>query len=131
MKLVNVFLDVEADDELLGRIVIELRADLVPKTSEIFVPCVQVKRALGSRAVRFTGSSRTSCFRAAILPIITGRVAGRSTAANLTMRISRSATRNRGLCQWQMRALTRMARNSLSPRPKLPGLTASMWSLEQ
>jgi peptidyl-prolyl isomerase F (cyclophilin D) len=36
MKRVNVFLDVEADDELLGRIVIELRTDIVPKTTENF-----------------------------------------------------------------------------------------------
>ena len=36
MKHVNVFLDVEADDESLGRIVIELRTDIVPKTSENF-----------------------------------------------------------------------------------------------
>ena len=36
MKKVNVFLDIEADDESLGRIVIELRPDIVPKTSENF-----------------------------------------------------------------------------------------------
>jgi Peptidyl-prolyl cis-trans isomerase (rotamase) - cyclophilin family len=36
MERVNVFLDVEADDESLGRIVIELRMDIVPKTSENF-----------------------------------------------------------------------------------------------
>jgi len=36
MKHVNVFLDVEADDELLGQITIELRPDIVPKTSENF-----------------------------------------------------------------------------------------------
>ena len=36
MERVNVFLDVEADDESLGQIVIELRTDIVPKTSENF-----------------------------------------------------------------------------------------------
>jgi len=52
MKCVNVFLDVEADDELLGRIVIELRTDIVPKTSESF-------RALctGEKGFGFKGST--------------------------------------------------------------------------
>lgn len=36
MEKVNVFLDVEADNESLGRIVIELRTDIVPKTTENF-----------------------------------------------------------------------------------------------
>ncbi len=36
MKLVNVFFDVETDGEVLGRIVIELRPDIVPKTAENF-----------------------------------------------------------------------------------------------
>ncbi len=52
MKRVNVFLDVEADDELLGRILIELRTDIVPKTSENF-------RALctGEKGFGFEGST--------------------------------------------------------------------------
>ncbi|MFH1350462.1 MAG: peptidylprolyl isomerase [Pseudomonadota bacterium] len=52
MKRVNVFLDVEADDEFLGRIVIELRPDIVPKTSENF-------RALctGEKGFGFKGST--------------------------------------------------------------------------
>ena len=52
MERVNVFLDVEADDELLGRIVIELRTDIVPKTSENF-------RALctGEKDFGFKGST--------------------------------------------------------------------------
>ena len=36
MEPVNVFLDVETDGESLGRIVIELRADVTPKTAENF-----------------------------------------------------------------------------------------------
>ncbi len=36
MEPVNIFLDVEADGETLGRIVIELRPDIVPKTAENF-----------------------------------------------------------------------------------------------
>ena len=36
MEPVNVFLDVETDGEALGRIVIELRPDIVPKTAENF-----------------------------------------------------------------------------------------------
>ena len=36
MEPVNVFLDVETDGETLGRIVIELHPDVVPKTAENF-----------------------------------------------------------------------------------------------
>lgn len=36
MEPVNVFLGVEADDESLGRIAIELRPDIVPKAAENF-----------------------------------------------------------------------------------------------
>jgi len=52
MKRVNIFLDVEADDESLGRIVIELQTDIVPKTSENF-------RALctGEKGFGFKGST--------------------------------------------------------------------------
>ena len=52
MENANVFLDVEADDESLGRIVIELHTDIVPKTSENF-------RALctGEKGIGFKGST--------------------------------------------------------------------------
>lgn len=36
MEPINVFFDVETDGEPLGRIVLELRADVVPKTAENF-----------------------------------------------------------------------------------------------
>ena len=53
MKLVNVFLDVEADDELLGRIVIELRSDLVPKTSENFRALCTSEKGFGFKGSTF------------------------------------------------------------------------------
>ena len=51
MKTVDVFLDVETDDESLGRIVIELSTDIAPQTSENF-------RALctGEKGFGFKGS---------------------------------------------------------------------------
>ena len=52
MEKVSVFLDVEVDDELLGRIVIELCTEIVPKTAENF-------RALctGEKGFGFKGST--------------------------------------------------------------------------
>lgn len=52
MERVSVFLDVETDEESLGRIVIELRPDIVPKTSENFrVLCT------GEKGFGFKGST--------------------------------------------------------------------------
>jgi peptidyl-prolyl isomerase F (cyclophilin D) len=52
MELVNVFFDVESEGESLGRIVIELRTDIAPKTAENF-------RALctGEKDFGYKGSS--------------------------------------------------------------------------
>jgi peptidyl-prolyl isomerase F (cyclophilin D) len=53
MKRINIFLDVEAEDESLGRIVIELRTDIVPKTSENFRALCTGERGFGFKGSRF------------------------------------------------------------------------------
>lgn len=53
MKRVNIFLDVEADDELLGRIVIELCTDVVPKTTENFRALCTGEKGFGFKGSRF------------------------------------------------------------------------------
>ena len=53
MESVNVFLDVEADDELLGRIVIELCTDVVPKTTENFRALCTGEKGFGFKGSRF------------------------------------------------------------------------------
>lgn len=53
MKRVNIFLDVEADDELLGRIVIELCTDIVPKTTENFRALCTGEKGFGFKGSRF------------------------------------------------------------------------------
>ena len=57
MEPVNVFLDIETDGEALGRIVIELHADVVPITVENFRALyVQEKRGTDTRTAHSTGS---------------------------------------------------------------------------
>ena len=53
MERVNVFLDVEADGELLGRIVIELRTDIVPKTAENFRALCTGEKGFGYKGSTF------------------------------------------------------------------------------
>ena len=53
MKRVSVFLDVETDDEKLGRIVIELRTDIVPKTSENFRALCTGEKGFGFKESTF------------------------------------------------------------------------------
>ncbi|RJP56565.1 MAG: peptidylprolyl isomerase [Deltaproteobacteria bacterium] len=53
MKRVNIFLDVEADDELLGRIVIELCTDVVPKTTENFRALCTGEKGFGFKGSKF------------------------------------------------------------------------------
>ena len=53
MKRVNIFLHVEADDELLGRIVIELCTDIVPKTTKNFRALCTGEKGFGFKGSRF------------------------------------------------------------------------------
>lgn len=52
-KLPRVFLEVSADGKSLGKIVIELRSDVVPKTAENFRRCAPAKRGSVTRGARF------------------------------------------------------------------------------
>ncbi len=53
MELVNVFLDVETEGESLGRIVIELRTDIVPKTAENFRALCTGEKGYGYKGSTF------------------------------------------------------------------------------
>lgn len=53
MKNKSVFLDVEANNESLGRIVIELRADIAPKTAENFRALCTGEKGFGYKGSTF------------------------------------------------------------------------------
>ncbi|HTN03046.1 MAG TPA: peptidylprolyl isomerase [Planctomycetaceae bacterium] len=52
-KLPRVFLEVSADDKLLGKIVIELRSDVVPKTAENFRALCTGEKGFGYKGSPF------------------------------------------------------------------------------
>ena len=53
MEPVNVFLDVETDGEVLGRIEIELRTDITPKTAENFRALCTGEKGFGYKESTF------------------------------------------------------------------------------
>merc|ERR1719367_2007486 len=56
-----------ANGEKLGRIVMELRSDVVPKQQRIFVLCVQVKRVSVSKTQDFIVLFLNLCVKVVIL----------------------------------------------------------------
>ena len=87
-KLPKVYLDITADGKKLGRIVIELRSDVVPKTAENFRLCARAKKDSDIRVVLSIVSFPTSCAKEAISPTATEPAANRFMEKNLPMRIS-------------------------------------------
>ncbi|KAE8285460.1 Peptidyl-prolyl cis-trans isomerase 3 [Larimichthys crocea] len=66
----RVFFDMTVDGASAGRIVMELRADVVPKTAgrEFSALCAPARKVSGTRAPRFTVSSLNSCARVETSP---------------------------------------------------------------
>ena len=123
----------------LGKIVILLRKDVVPKTAENFLQlCTHKKgfwkknfryfykiflfKVLGTRVAFFTALFLVLCVRVATLPNTTARAANRFMAKNLQTKILNSNTPGPAFCQWRIRAKTPMDHNFLCVQPKLTGL---------
>merc|ERR1711862_139256 len=62
----KVFFDITADGSPLGRILMELRADVVPKTAENFRALCTGEKGYGYKGSTFPESSKTSCVKVVI-----------------------------------------------------------------
>ncbi|KAH8066804.1 hypothetical protein JL721_7989 [Aureococcus anophagefferens] len=60
-----VFFDMQIGDDKPGRIVMQIRKDVVPKTAQNFIELCTGKPGFGYKGCPSTASSRASCARAA------------------------------------------------------------------
>merc|ERR1712223_705694 len=88
MACPRVFFDVTAGGQPLGRIVMELRSDVVPKTAENFRSLCTGEKDMDTRDPPSTELSPTSCAKAVTLPTTTELAANPSMETNSRMRTS-------------------------------------------
>merc|ERR1712002_454745 len=110
--VVKCFFDITADGESLGRIEMNLRDDVVPRTVDNFRALCTGEKDSVTKEARSTVSSQTSCVKVAISHEVMVLVANPSMVRNLTTRTSPSNTLAQEFCPWPMLAKTPMALNS-------------------
>merc|ERR1712018_900363 len=88
MALPRCYFDITANGQSVGRIVMELRSDVVPKTAENFRCLCTGKRVSGSRDPHSTELSPTSCVKEEISPTTMELVENPSTETSSRMKTS-------------------------------------------
>merc|ERR1712227_1100958 len=84
----KVFFDITANKQPLGRIVMELRADVVPKTAENFRALVLMRKALAIKDQSSIVSYQSLCVKVVILHGTMAQVVNPYMVKNLEMKIS-------------------------------------------
>lgn len=131
----HVFFDIKHGDEDLGRVVMQLYADITPKTAENFKALCTGEKGNGKagKPLHYKGSTFHRVikdFMEATSPWETAWVERASTARNLPMRISRLSIPPLVNCPWPTLDQEQTALNSSLPPRILLILTTSMSFLD-
>jgi len=93
-------MDIEAGGNPLGRLLFELRDDIVPKTVEIFGRCVLAKKGLDTKGRASIASFPNLCAKGAISRGATVVAEKAFLATSLRTKIFSSSTSNRAPFPW-------------------------------